>query len=157
MTYTPDFSAISEAMTETWTLGTEWLIPVALALLVMAVITRDTEKWKILALPLFVLERILGIPVHFVIMSIAGIFFTLEVLSTQVVGNLIGTTKRWVSRDQLDLRDERLGKQEKILGMFKRAKSQEQYLNKYARKGKKGVDLAKMKELIELRRRMGLQ
>lgn len=153
VTYTPDFTAIKEALTQTWTLGTEWLIPVALALLVMAVITRDTEKWKILALLLFVIERIIGIPVHFVIMSIAGILFAIEVLSTQVVGNMIGTTKRWIRQDKYDMTDRTLNKRQRIIDQFSRASNQERAFFGKTKKTK-GIppDM-----LEELRRRAGIQ
>ena len=95
--YTPVFTSIKEGMTQTFTLGTEWLIPLALALVVMAFITRDIEKWKILALPIFTMERMIGMPVHFIIMSISAIFFILEVMSTQLIGNIIRGVKK-VSR-----------------------------------------------------------
>ena len=43
--HTPDFSGIKEALLETWVVGAEWVIPLILVLLAMAIITRDTEKW----------------------------------------------------------------------------------------------------------------
>ena len=92
MTYTPDFTAIKEAMTQTWSLGAEWVIPIIIGLLVMALITKDIEKWKILALPIFTLQRIMGMPVHFLLMTIAGGLFALEVLSTQTIGNILTKT-----------------------------------------------------------------
>lgn len=124
-TYTPDFTVIKEALTQTWPLGTEWLIPLVIAFLVMAVITRDTDKWKILALPIFVLERIIGIPIHFVLMSIAGIIFVIEALSTQVVGNLIGTVKKWTTEAE-----DGIARESKIFKQLQRAEQHERKMSK---------------------------
>ena len=92
---TPDFSAISDAFTQTLSFGTEWLIPLALAIVAMALITRDVEKWKVLFLPIVILERILGMPVHIVIIAIAGALFVFETLSLSVTKGFIQSAVRW--------------------------------------------------------------
>ena len=122
--YEPDFSAIREALTETWALGWGFMIPLALAIVGLALITRDTEKWKILFFPILALERIIGIPVHFLILTFGAIMFALEILSLQVIGSLIGAAKKWVSGEK------ELEKQEKILGLFKRAEKHEEKLRR---------------------------
>ena len=151
--YTPDFTAIKEALTQTWTLGTEWIIPLVIALLVMAVITKNTDKWKILALPVFALERIIGMPVHFILITIEGILFVVETMSTQVVGNLIGTTKKWVTQDKYDIDSETLKKREKIINLFSKANNQEKAFFGKTKKTK-GMDEDMLKEL---RRRAGIE
>jgi len=156
MVYTADFTTIKEAFTNTWALGTEWLIPLALAFVVMAFITRDTDKWKILFFPLIVLERIIGMPVHFILMSAGAILFVIEALSTQVVGNWVSAVKKWTGRSEVEMQERSLAKRDRILSAFKRAKEQESYLGSYAKKDK-GVDPRKMKELIKLRKRLGLE
>jgi len=149
MTLTPDFSAFTTAFTNTWTLGTEWILPVVLAIMVMAIITKDIEKWKIMMFPMFVIERMLGIPVHFALMSLAGIVFAIETLSTQIVGNLIsGVKQRITTRDERKIR-----KQEKVTKLFERANLQE----RKAFGQTKNTSLISPETLEEMRKRMGLQ
>ena len=90
---TPDFTIITDLFSNTWTLGAGWIIPLVLAVLLMAFITRDVKKWGTLAFPIFVLERIMGMPVHMVLLVMSGIIFVIEVLSTQLVGRLLGAYK----------------------------------------------------------------
>lgn len=121
MALTPDFSVFTEVFTETWTFGTEWLIPLALAIVSMALITKDIQKWKVLFFPIIVLLRIIGIPVHFLIIIIAGVLFVVEALSTQVVGDLIGTAKKW-SKGEVDYTgtDRQFRKATKLLAKAKK-------------------------------------
>lgn len=166
----PDFSIVTELFTETYTLGTEWLIPLAIAIVAMAIVTRDTEKWKVMSFPIFVLLRIMGMPVHFVLLAGSALMFVIEALSTQLGSGLIGTVKKWVGKDPNMIQADQIEKRGKILSMFQKAKKQEEYLGSYAqrtvdirdKKGRKlkvptGIDQRKMRELIELRRRMGLE
>jgi len=100
--YEPDFSIATEAFQgNTFILGVEWIIPLALAVFLMAMVTKDLEKWKVLALPIFVMERIVGLPVHYALLMGSGIMFALQVLSTQIVGNLLGATKKWTGKGDL--------------------------------------------------------
>lgn len=151
--YTPDFTAIKEALTQTWTLGTEWLIPLVIAILVMAVLTRDTDKWKILALPIFVLERIIGIPVHFVLMSVAGIIFVIEALSTQVVGNLLGTAKKWTQGEDIIARSRMEREYRKANSLLAEAKRREAMNLKIGQAKEQGLIPTGITKLLEKSRK----
>jgi len=150
---TPDFSAISELFTETWTLGTEWLIPLAVAIVAMVFITRDVEKWKILMLPMVVAERIIGMPVHFLIMAFAGIMFVVEAMSTQVVGNMMSAVKKYVGMDTDKIREKDLEKRQKVIEQYSKAYNQEKSFFGNSKKTK-GMP---SEILEEMRRRAGLQ
>lgn len=125
MVPTPDFSAITDLFTNTVTLGTAWLIPIALTLILMAFVTKDVEKWKTLALPILVLQTVIGIPVHFLLLAGAGVLFVVETMSTQVVGRVFGFIKGQVKRPR-----ERFIKEGKILDNFRTAEKHEARLNK---------------------------
>ena len=147
MVYTPDFSAISTAFTTTWTLGAEWLIPLAITFIAMALITRDMGKWKVLFFPITTLIRIMGMPVHWGIMLFGAIMFVLEILSHETIGSWIGTVNKWSKRTRAE---EKELKGSKILEAFKKAKKQEEYLGKYAKKGKR-----QLKDIVKIRKKMG--
>jgi hypothetical protein len=102
--YTPDFTALTEVFTQTWTIGSQWLIPLVLVFLSMALVTRNIEKWKVLFFPMMVTLRIIGLPVHFLILSAGGILFVVELLSTQLIGKvlspLVKATRRIVSDER---------------------------------------------------------
>lgn len=92
MAYDPDFSYVQEIFKYTYTFGLAWLVPLALMFLAMLVITRDTEKWKIMAFPMSILFWAMGMngsAMWLLIMIIAGVIFVIEALSTQVIGNII--------------------------------------------------------------------
>lgn len=123
MTYTPDYSLITEGFTYTWISGTKLIIPLILILLVMVFITRDVEKWKILALPVAILIRIMGVPTSILILIGAGIIFVIEVASTQVVGNIIGIIRRNIGIEKRTRKAEKylsaLSKEKKLLKLTK--------------------------------------
>ena len=122
---TPNFDAITDLFTNTWTLGTGWLIPLAVAIIAMALITRDVKKWTILAFPIFVLQRIIGMPVHLVLLAFSAMAFAVEVLSTQLIGRMISAIKihRPKSREERSLR--KIGKRQKVLDFYTKAYEQE--------------------------------
>lgn len=151
--YTPDFTAIKEALTQTWTLGTEWIIPLVIALLVMAVITKDTDKWKILALPVFALERIIGMPVHFILITIAGILFVVETMSTQVVGNLIGKAKQFAQGEDLIERNREESDYRRAKQLLKEAKKREAKMLKIGQAKKQGLMPTGITEFLERSRK----
>lgn len=89
MAYLPDFSLFEETFTYAYVLGVEWIIPLMITIVGMLIITRDINKWKIMALPMLILTRIAGIPTNIILLMVAGIIFVIEALSTQTVGNIL--------------------------------------------------------------------
>lgn len=71
-----------------------WIISAIATLLTLTAITRDTNKWKELALPVMVIWHIAGIPPFFLLYIATAITFTIECLSIEVIGDLIKITKR---------------------------------------------------------------
>lgn len=100
MTYTPDYTIIQEVFTYSRILLQGWIIPLIVTFLSMLLITRDVEKWKILAFPIWAGWWIVGIRgtglTNFIIFTITAILFVIEILSTQVIGNWIQPLKRRV-------------------------------------------------------------
>ena len=96
--YTPDFTSLYEGITNTWVLGAEWIIPLALAAIIMLAITRDFSKWKVMFLPLLIAERMIGMYPHYLLFVFAGILFGIEVMSTSLGGQILGAAKRYVGK-----------------------------------------------------------
>ena len=89
MPWNPNFDLFTEAFTETWVVGTYWVIPLILVFITLLIITRDFEKWKILAFPVCVMWTVAGVPISPIILVITAIVCAIEALSIQVIGNKI--------------------------------------------------------------------
>ena len=48
------YNFIKDAFIDMHWLGTEWLIPLSVIFVIIILLTRDTEEWKILAFPVTV-------------------------------------------------------------------------------------------------------
>jgi len=72
--------------------GVDWLMSIILVFFCLLLITRNVHDWKILALPLFTIWHALGVQTSFAVLVLAGIAFVLEMLSFQMIGNLVGGT-----------------------------------------------------------------
>ena len=119
MTYTPNFDAITEAFTYTWVAGTEWVVPLALAFLFMLLITKDKSKWKVMLLPLLVLERMMGLPVSYALITIAGMLFVIEALSFKIIGEVFRSAVNWKERQQAKEDRKEISKSRKLFEKLK--------------------------------------
>lgn len=92
-----DFGVWTEIFTYTYIAGVRWLLPIMLTLIACLLISRDMEKWKIMAFPLLVMQKLMGIDVHFILLSATAILFVIEALSTEFVGNILLASKKIVA------------------------------------------------------------
>lgn len=106
--YTPDLTMFQQAFTYTEVYGMNWIIPTILVFLTMIMITRDFNRWKILALPTLLAWKIAGLPTSLVLLIIATILYVQESLNLEVFGNLLtagtetatkttGGTLKWIT------------------------------------------------------------
>jgi len=86
-----DFSLLSNISNNTNIAGTDIILGFIFIILSMLLITRDVEKWKILAFPLAIGFTVAGINISPVIVIITAIIFTIEGLSLQVIASLVDT------------------------------------------------------------------
>lgn len=131
MTYTPDITLVQEMFTYARILGQSWIVPTIITFLTMAIITRDVEKWKILAFPVWAGWWIVGVRANgitsFLIFTILAIMFVIELLSTQVIGNWIQPLRRRI-KERFD-RDYRIDNEtERMTREIKAKKVAEKYL-----------------------------
>lgn len=96
--YTPDLSLFQQAFTYTEVYGMNWVIPSILVFLTLIMITRDYNRWKILALPTLLAWKIAGLPTSIVLLIIATIVYVQESLNLEVFGNFLTATTETSSK-----------------------------------------------------------
>jgi len=83
-----------------------WLISLAITFLSLLILTRDANKWKILAFPVMLMWHIAGVPPNFLIYLVSAIVFAIEAMSLQTIGQIMqiatGTVKRTFGPSQVD-------------------------------------------------------
>lgn len=93
MPYTPDWTLLTNAFQLTPLGGLEWIVGLLASILTCAIITRDTERWKILLCPAMAAWTAIGVPRvtvgYAMLMFIAFIPFAIESLSTVLFGKII--------------------------------------------------------------------
>jgi len=125
-TYTPDWSYMTDAFKNTYILGSGWILPLIMTFIVIIMITRDINKWKILMFPFLVLWNIIGIPVNLVIMIFAGLVFVIEALSTEMGGNLLTSITEKITPRTIG--------GTKRIGMFGAKRIESMYINRKEKK-----------------------
>lgn len=73
--------------------GISDIAPTALIPIICVMITRDIQKWKILAFPVTILLHIIGIEQNLLVMIIAGMMFVIENVSLQLIGELLDVVR----------------------------------------------------------------
>lgn len=86
-----DLSGIIPWLNELTVFGMQWPISAVLIIIICAAITRDKEKWKILALPISVCLFLIGIKTSIVVVTIAALSFVQEMFSLNILEDLILT------------------------------------------------------------------
>jgi hypothetical protein len=84
---------LNDIFTNTTVFNVEWLFSIIFVVMTLAIITRDVEKWRILALPVTIMWHIVGIKPSMILYIFVGILFVLEAFSMQVAGNVVGTVQ----------------------------------------------------------------
>lgn len=82
---------IKAIFVNTTILNIGWVMSLFLTLITLLIITRDTQKWQFLALPVTVMWHIAGVPPFIGIYMLEAIAFSITVLSTQTISGLIDT------------------------------------------------------------------
>jgi len=131
-TYTADWSYMTDAFQNTYILGSGWLLPSILTFVIMILITKDINKWKVMALPLMVIWIIIGIKVHLAILILAGIIFVIEALSTEMGGSILESitekvNPRYKTKKEIRNKGKRLFDINKVIKKIKVKKPGETY------------------------------
>lgn len=107
--------AISEGLTlfrnafgNTEILGWYTIIPFIIVFLTMVLITSEPQKWKTLLLPVTWAWWIAGLNTTFILWVIAGILFASEIMTTQLIGEIIGTKTKQAGQIQQIISKERI-------------------------------------------------
>lgn len=73
---------------QTW-LGSDWIIPSAVLLITLVLISRDVSSWKILAFPVAFGLNTAGMLVPYLLLIATGFLFVFSALSPRIIGNMI--------------------------------------------------------------------
>ena len=82
--------------------GNFWLIQMTIILATMILLTRKISDWKTLAFPVIVGWHTFGLRMPWIFMVGAGTMFVIDNLSMQVMGNVIGRAKGFISERSFD-------------------------------------------------------
>lgn len=107
MTYNVTTQLFSETLTNTNYLNADWLIPLILIVITLAMITRRISDWVTLSFPISIMYSALGLRVHLLILTFTAVMFAVRVLSTELltqavsyVGNIFKNTRKYYSDTQ---------------------------------------------------------
>lgn len=70
--------------------GFEWIPILILTYISILLVTRELQKQKILALPMYLAWGAIGIPTHYIITIILALFYIIETGAVTIIGNVIG-------------------------------------------------------------------
>lgn len=101
------YSLLKESIVNTSPFGLDWLLPTFLIIIICVTITRDINKWKIMAFPVSILLGIIGLWTAPVIIILLALVFAVETISTQTIGNVIDVLRN--KKEKAIIREE-LGK-----------------------------------------------
>lgn len=119
---TVGYNLLKDSITNTSVFGLDWILPTFLIVIVCIIITRDINKWKIIAFPTSILLGIAGLWTNPVIIILLGLVFAVETISTQTIGNVIDTLRN--KKEKAIIREE-LGrrKREDIKRLIKKGQT----------------------------------
>jgi hypothetical protein len=86
---TPNLDIFGWLFGSTTFMGVHWLLPLMTTVIVMAIVTVELQKWKIMLLPTLASFGSMGIEMSPVIYIIASILFVNETFHVEVIGNVI--------------------------------------------------------------------
>lgn len=84
-----EFGIIDNALNKTTYLGMQFIPPIALTALILLIITRNTNKWKVLALPVLLGLTVCGINQNWILILASATMFVLESLGTDIINMFI--------------------------------------------------------------------
>lgn len=114
MTYTPDFSLLTETFSQISILGATWILPAILVVLSMAFLTRDIEQWKTLAFPMTVMWGFI-MPINLLIYLVTGVIFVLDIINMKVISNWVRSTFEGKEKKEVKRMKEEIGKRKTVL------------------------------------------
>lgn len=72
----------------------KYMISIPIIFIILLLITREPQKWKLLLLPSTIFTHLIGITPHFLIYIFASLLFAVELVSLETIGDVIkGRTK----------------------------------------------------------------
>lgn len=97
-----DFSELLASFNYVEIFGQVWLIPIALTFLIMVIITRNTQDFPILFLPVFMGLDIIGIhtteAIRIAFITLGTLAFLISSMSIQVVSSVLSSTGKDIER-----------------------------------------------------------
>lgn len=116
---TAAYTLLKESLTQTTVFGIEWIVPTIALIILLTIITRDVNKWKILAFPSSIILHILGLKQSYIIMMILAIVMGVEAVSLQTIGNIIDVIrgkkeKEMVRKELEDMQKEHIRSRAKL-------------------------------------------
>lgn len=88
------YNIFGDVLKDTIVFNTTWLINILATLFTLLAITRDTNKWKELALPVMIGWHIAGLAPSILMYIGASIIFVIDKLSLQTIGTLLSVFKK---------------------------------------------------------------
>lgn len=85
---------LNDLFTDVTVFGVDWIIALITTIMIMLIISRDPEKWKVLLLPVTIVVGILGLTPTIIQYFIGAILFVINTMSTQVMGYIATAVKR---------------------------------------------------------------
>jgi hypothetical protein len=86
---TQGFEFFKSFLVDVTVFNIDWIISLFVIVLVLLLISRDTQDWKILSLPVTIVIHIMGLTPSFIWYIIATIIFSVELFSTRMMGNVL--------------------------------------------------------------------
>lgn len=114
---TPNTEMFEWIFGNTTIVGTHWILPLILSIVIMAIVTVELQKWKIMLLPTLTTFGAMGLQTSALIYVIASIIFVNETFNIEIIGNAIRGIRSSVSPEMKALK--KLAKQKKALQYVK--------------------------------------
>lgn len=86
---TTGFDFVKSFLVDITIFNIEWIISLVVIFIILILISRDANDWKILALPVTIVTHIMGLTPSFIWYIIATIMFAVELFSTRIIGGLL--------------------------------------------------------------------
>ena len=101
------YGLFTDTFVNTHIAGVSWIAPLLVIIFSLLLITRDFDKWKLLALNVIIGWSIVGLHVSFALWIFAVILFVVEGISLQILGSMIGKVSETMSDFGRPLKRER--------------------------------------------------
>lgn len=99
------YSILGNAFENTMVFNIGWIISLAITAISLVLITRNSQKWRILAFPVMLGWHVAGIAPNFIIYLASALMFAIEGISIQTLGDIITIAKRQTMTTITDIQE----------------------------------------------------